>query len=36
MPDPNIITGNLYLRELGPQMGEIPENSRLILHTAWI
>ena len=21
------------MRELGPQMGEIPENSRLILHT---
>lgn len=26
-------TGQLYLRELGPQMGEIPTNSRLILHT---
>ncbi len=26
-------TGQLYLRELGPQMGEIPEGSRLILHT---
>jgi RHS repeat-associated protein len=26
-------SGQLYLRELGPQMGNIPENSRLILHT---
>jgi hypothetical protein len=26
-------TGQLYLRELGPQMGKIPTNSRLILHT---
>lgn len=26
-------SGQLFLRELGPQMGEIPLNSRLILHT---
>jgi hypothetical protein len=26
-------TGKLFLKELGPQMGEIPLNSRLIMHT---
>lgn len=26
-------TGQLFVRELGPQMGQIPEGIRLILHT---
>lgn len=26
-------TGQLKIRELGPQMGEIPENVRLIIHS---